>query len=329
MTSPKIVIGIPTFNGSWRLGNLLKSIWLRTPELATGEACVVVVDDGSPNVSETRKVIEEWKGKIPLDFVEHGTNRGISAGWNTASRFHSCEHVVLVNDDVIAPSANLDGGVSWLQPMVYVLQHSPGVGVVGPNWHAFIGDDVAKLLESRDSDKEVIPRDPVSKNPTPSRRDLEPCDPGRVMAPGGQCFAFRRSDFDAIDGFDEGFKSFFEESSFGTSMAAGRKDAASPQVLKPMIGVGLNWAQVFHMWSQTFNENPQLEAHERMRVSRTYYYQKWAVPGSFSNPFDYTNPTHLGSCPDVEIKFLRGVTGEKWRAVLRQDGACIEQRKDD
>lgn len=324
----KITIGIPTFNGAWRLSNLLKSIWLRTPELTSGEARVVIVDDGSPNIEQTRKVIAEWKDKIPLDFVEHGTNMGISAGWNTASRFHSSEIVVLANDDVIVPSANLDAGISWLRPMTHVLEHSPGVGVVGPNWHAFVADDVAKLLESRDSDREVVPRDPVSKAPTPSRRDLEPCDPGRVMAPGGQLFAFRRSDFDLIEGFDEGFKSFFEESSYGTSMAAGRKDAASPQVLKPMIGVGLNWSQAWHMWSQTFKENPQLEADERMRVSRTRYYQKWAVPGSFGNPFDYTNPTHLGSIGEVEIKFLRGISGEKWRAVFRQDGACINQQKD-
>jgi len=327
MTSLRVVIGVPTFNGSWRLGNLLKSIWLRTPELGRGEARVVVVDDGSPTVEQTRKVIEEWRGKIPLDYVEHGTNRGISAGWNTVSRMHESEYVVLANDDVVVPSANLPV-VSWLDPMLHVLENSPGVGVVGPNWHAFTADDVPKLLESRDSDKEVVPRDPVSKAPTPSRRDLEPCDPGRVMAPGGQLFAFRRADFDAIGGFDEGFKSFFEESSLGTSMCAGRRSGSEPQTFKPMIGVGLNWAQPFHMWSQTFKENPQLDADERMRASRTHYYQKWCVPGHYSNPFDYTNPTFLGSIGDVEIKFLRGVTGERWRAVLRQDGACVDQRRD-
>jgi hypothetical protein len=324
-----IILGISSYNGSWRLNNLLKSLWLRTPELERGEARVVVVDDGSPNVQATRDVIAEWRDKMPLDFQEHGSNRGIPAGWNTASRFHADARVViLLNDDVIVSSASLPE-ISWLAPLVYVLDNSPGVGVVGPNWHAFTGDDVASLLADRDSDRNVVPRDPVSKQPTPSRRDLEPCDPGRVMAPGGQLFAFRKSDFDAIGGFDEGFKSFFEESSFGTSMAAGRADAGSPQVIDKKIGVGLNWPQCWHMWAQTFNENPHLEAHERMRVSRTHYYQKWQVPGSFNNPFDYTNPTHLGSCPDVPIKFLRGTTGEKWKAILRQDGACIEQQKDE
>jgi len=299
-----ITIGIPTYSGAWRLGNLLKSLSLRTPELAAGQARVVVVDDGSPLPQETRRVVGEWKAKMPLTLVEHGRNRGISAGWNTSSRHHSdCEHVVLVNDDVIVPS----GG--WLEAFMHVLRNSPDVGVVGANWHAFIADDVAKLLESADSDRQVVPRDPGSKQCVPSRRDLEPCPPGRVMAPGGQLFAFRKSDFDAIGGFDETYKSMYEESCFGTSMAAHRKK----------IGVQLNWPFNWHMWSETFRTRPELKAEQRLSDSRQHYRRKWQVPDGV-HEFEYTNPKYLGAIGDVAVKFLRGPDNKPSEGVLRQTG---------
>jgi len=301
-----ITIGIPTYNGAWRLDNLLKSIHMRTPELSRGEARVVVVDDGSPVVEMTRMVIKRWQGwGMPLDYVEHGRNRGISAGWNSATRHHDCEYAVLINDDVVV-------SLRWLESLLYVLRHSPQAGVVGQNWHAFIAEDVPKLLESPDSDQQVVPRDPVSKEAKPERRDIESCNPGRVMAPTGQLFGFRRADYEAIGGFDETFKSFYEESSFGCSMAAVCKK----------IGVQLNWVQCWHMWSQSFSQNPALQAEHRLNESRAYYRQKWQVPDGV-HEFDYTNPKHLGAIGDVEVKFLRGPDGTPAEGTLRQDGAFI------
>lgn len=301
-----ITIGIPTYSGAWRLGNLLKSLAMRTPELKNGQARVVVADDGSPDVQETRRVVNEWMSTMPLSFVEHGNNRGISAGWNTTTRHHpDCEYVVLINDDVIVPSGD------WLRALIYVLSNSPDVGVVGANWHAFIAEDVAKLLESEVSDRDVAPRDPATKVQDPKRRELEPCNPGRVMAPTGQLFGFRKSDFDAIGGFDEAYKSMYEESCFGTSMAASRKK----------IGVQLNWPFNWHMWSETFRTRPELHGSKRMERSREHYRRKWGVPDGVKQEFDYTNPKHLGAIGDVAVKFLRGPNSAPSAGVLRQDGA--------
>lgn len=280
-----ITIGIPTYNGSWRLNNLLRSIYLRTPELASGNVHVVVVDDGS-TVHDTRIVVDEWAKRIPITLIDHGKNLGISAGWNTATRARACDYAVLINDDVIVSN-------SWLRSLIYVLDNSPGVGCVGQNWSAFLAEDVEKLLESEISDLSVIPRDPVTKVPTPGRRDFEVCAPARVMAAGGQLFGFRRSDFDAIGGFDEKYKSFYEESCFGTSMAQ-----------RGLISCQINWPFNWHMWSATFGANPELKASERMAASRAHYRQKWTVPEGV-HEFEYTNPKYLGAIGDVEVQFLR------------------------
>lgn len=305
----KINIGITTYNGATRLTWLLKSIALRTPEIQNGEATITVVDDGSPRVSETRDVVS--KSELPIRFIEHESNRGISAGWNTAARATDALIDVLINDDVIVSSG-------WLQPLVHILEHSPNVGVVGQSWHAFLPEDVPGLLRDPTSDRDVIPRDPVTKSQESERRTrYEDTWPGRVMAPTGQLFAFRRTDFETIGGFDEAYKSFFEESCFGTAMAAKLKK----------IGIQTTWPFNYHLWSATFSSSPELNASTRMESSRDHYRRKWNIPEHLARgrEFDHTNPTHLGSIGDVEIGFLR--KDGAWRGVLRQDGAFINGEK--
>jgi GT2 family glycosyltransferase len=306
-----ITIGIPTYNGARRLGWLLSSIAMRTPEILTGEARVVVVDDGSPEKAAVEGTVRSHQGQIPIEFIRHDHNRGISAGWNACSRALQTPYVVLANDDVIVSK-------DWLRPIVHVLEHSPKAGVVGQSWHAFVAEDVPGLLKSEHSDSEVLPRDPGTKAQDPSRRSRhENTDPGRVMCPTGQLFGFRRSDFDAIGGFDERMLSFYEESSFGTEMAA-----------RGLIGVQTNWPFCWHMWSQTFATNPELGAGARMEQSRSIYRERWKVPDSFKrgDEFSYTNPKYLGAIPDVEIEFLRR-GNEVWRGVLRTDGAFVDGRR--
>lgn len=304
---PKTTIGIASYNGGERLGWLLKSIAMRTPELATGDVRIVVVDDGSPLVGATVAAFRSWEAKLPIDLVQHDKNRGISAGWNTAARHHDCQYVVEANDDVIVSSG-------WLAPLIYPLEHSPQVGMVGQQWHAFTPEDVPQLLAGPTSDADVVPRDPGTKAQDAMRRTTyEDTWPGRVMAPTGQLFAFRRADFDAIGGFDEAYHSFYEESDFGTAMAA-----------RGLIGVQTTAPFCWHQWSATFSANPELQASARMAASRTHYRAKWGVPDGV-HEFDYTNPKHLGAIGDVEVRFLRR-GGVPWRGVLRTDGAFVDGR---
>lgn len=301
----KTVIGITTYNGAYRLDHLLHSLSMRTK---FDDAVVAVVDDGSPRANVTRQVVEKWQNKLPIRYHEHGTNRGISAGWNTVSRSMDADYVVLINDDVIVSKG-------WLEPLVYVLEHSPQVGVVGQSWHAFTEEDIPGLLADVDSDRGVIPREPVSKERRPERRMMfEDTNPGRVMCPTGQLFAFRRKDFDAIGGFDERMRSFFEESNFGTEMAA-----------RGMIGVQINWPFSWHMWSKTFSENPELQAGVRMEQSRDIYRERWQIPASVprGEEFSFTNPKYLGAIGDVPIEFLRRDGPAK--GILRCDGAFVSE----
>lgn len=297
---PRVTIGIPTYNGAERLAWLLRSIALRTAKHLDYQ--VVVVDDGTPDASAILRTVSLYGdlGHYGARLIRHEGNRGISAGWNTATRSDDADVVVLLNDDVIVPT----GG--WLEAFLLALEENPLVGTVGLNWHAFLPVDAPALVESTSSDLRVTPRDPGSKAHAPERRDYEAHPPGRVMCATGQAFAFRRADFDALGGFDEGFRSFFEESDFGTRMA---RDLGK-------IGLQLNWPMCWHLWSATFGANPELRAGERMAASRRRYIEKFAVPEAFHGdvpgPFDYTNPRWLGMIGPVTVKYLRkeGGVGE-------------------
>lgn len=300
---PEVAIGVTTYNGASRAGNLFHSIGQRTPKSIDWQ--VVLVDDGSPNVHQTRELAKLWKDSLRLTYIEHGRNRGISAGWNTAARALDCKYVVLINDDVIVSKG-------WLESLVFALEHSPQVGVVGMSWHAFVLGDVHQLIKEPDSDLYAAPRDPLSKVEDLNRRGFEDCNPGRVMAPTGQLFAFRRADFDRLGGFDENYLSFYEETDFGTALARDGK-----------IGLQINWPHCWHMWSATFTASPELQAEQRRLASHTHYCKKWNIPGEFFNhPFDFTNPTYLGAVGDVPVEFLKK-DGSVGRGVLRKDGAYI------
>ncbi len=305
----RITIGITTYNGAARVEQLLQSIKLRTTTNdLDNNIDIILVDDGSPNPLQTKQVFDAWSAILPISYIEHKQNLGISAGWNTASRAKNNEYVILVNDDVIVSSG------SWIDAMIHPLKNSTGIGGVGVNWHAFLDEDVDSLLASETSDRDVVPRDPGSKAKTPERRNYEECGPGRVMCPSGQLFAFRRSDFDAIGGFDEKYKSFFEESDFFTAIAA----------KLGKIGMQINWPMCWHRWSATFGTNPELMAGQRMAASRKWYIEKWNVPpkfhGDIPGPFDYTNPTYLGAIGDITVSFLKR-DGTYGTGILCQDGS--------
>jgi hypothetical protein len=89
--------------------------------------------------------------------------------------------------------------------------------------------------------------------------------------------------------------------------------------------VQVNHPHTYHMWSQTFNENPELDSSTRMAESRAYYRRKWNVPDNMLE-FDYTNPKYLGAIGDVDVHFLRK-DGSAWKGVLRRDGAFVDGEK--
>lgn len=279
----KWMIGIITYKGAHRVANLLESIkkfgglGSRVP--------IVLVDDGSPDPLPAHQVVSQYD----LSIVCHNENRGISAAWNTATRYLDSRYVCLLNDDIlVAPN--------WLECMDFFLENNPVAGSVSWPFYFINGSvDVSLVLDSK-GDPPRIPRDPITKEPCEDWTDGQiNARPGSLMCPAGSCFAFSREMFDLAGGFDEEMRSFHEESHFGTTLAV----LGHPSF-------GLPFPMLYHIWSATFSASPELKAHERMVHSRALYCKHWNVPPEFhENPFEYTHPLVMGQINPTQVTWLR------------------------
>lgn len=220
----KIAIGAPTYNSVERLQNLLTSIEYYTTDFKKDvDYKIVILDDGTPEPNfGKRREVAEMALRFGVDFIQHEKNEGIPASWNSLSRYYSSDIIVLFNDDIQVCDP------SWLKCAIYALESNEKIASVG---------------------FPLIHMDPITK----MRRmdiDLPNIDgfPGKVGAPVGAAFSFKRSIFDTVEGFDsESLTSFYEETMFGFKIAE-----------KGFYSIMLPFPPVQHFGSQTFAQNFEL-----------------------------------------------------------------------
>lgn len=221
----KISIGIPTYNDSARVSNVLTSIFLYTP--TSYDFKVVVLDDGTPDkekLNELQAVCDSFC--VPL--IKNDTNKGIPTSWNNLTKhYDDCDIQVLFNDDICINNSH------WLDSIVYFFDNNKDVGSIG--WNLMQID---------------------SKTGNPDKQYSAPnldVPAGRVGSPVGCSFAFLREHWKAIKqpdgsiGFWESLKSFYEETDFGFEEA--KRGWLSYHVPYPIME---------HWGSQTFANNREL-----------------------------------------------------------------------
>lgn len=273
-------VGIITYSGAHRVRSLVRSI--KKWEDDENSCHIVLVDDGSPNPQPSRDVAKEFE----LQLVEHGNNRGIAAAWNTCVRSLDTPYVVLLNDDILVTR-------DWLRCMRFFLENNPQAASASWPFHFITEADVPIILQSPEPVR--ISRDPITKEPVEDRTDAQiNSSPGAIMCVAGCCFGFRREMFELAGGFDERYISFHEESDFGTTLAA-----------RGYSSFGLPYPLLYHIWSATFGDNPELQPSERMVQSRKRYCEKWGVPLELhDDPFKYTHPKYMSKIEPIIIKWL-------------------------
>lgn len=200
----KVSIGVPTYNGAERLDYLLQSIKHFDEGILF---YLVVLDDGTPPDGARR--IKGVCSRHGVRLIEHDENMGIAKSWNDLTKYYESDITVLINDDVIVAK-------DWLKSMAFFLENNV-CGSVSLPFYFIEPQDASHVLRGED----VTPRDPLTKQPAPHKRTeiREDMTCGVLMCPAGNVFAFKREMYDLVGGFDERFKSFFEESDFGTKLA--------------------------------------------------------------------------------------------------------------
>ena len=273
-----VLIGINTYKGASRVDACVQSIHKHT----TGDYEIVLCDDGSPDRGEALRIVAN---RHRCDVICHYKNRGIPAAWNTLMKSRDYPIKVILNDDILVTRG-------WLKHMVYFLKNNPkAAGVSWPLYFTVFGD-YPRILAS---DPSVMPRDPLTKVEKPEYRTQGwGARPGKIMCMSGCAFAMTNEMWKKVGEFDETFLSFHEESDWGTRAAA-----------MGLASYGLSYPAVWHIWSQTFGDSPELNSHWRMKDSRAKYCTKWNIPEKYwGNPFEYMNPKLMPQIPPNEVRWL-------------------------
>lgn len=166
------------------------------PGLADVEIVYVLDSPEQAEYLEGRLRGEHLIYRTPLTMVVHASNLGFAAAVNTGARVAAGTDLVFLNSDVIPERAG------WLDPLLAALDR-PGIGAAGSQL-LYLDDSLqfAGLYFDRDADGVWFNRHIAKGFP----RGHPAANVAReVPALSGACLAVRRSVFERVGGFDEGF----------------------------------------------------------------------------------------------------------------------------
>jgi GT2 family glycosyltransferase len=311
----RIKIGISAYKDRGHIPLLLQSLDWYT--FINEPVDVVVCDDGSPE--EYKKATREACAQFGAHFIEHETNRGIPAVWNTLARSLDdvAEIIVILNNDLLMPP-------HWLNVAVHFLdanKDNPHVGSCYWNPVNQVPIDAMRGFLPNLSHTSYVAQDALTglerqfdAHDTVKARTGQGQGLGRVMCPCGCGFAFTKAVFQHVGEFDERLTSFHEESDWGTRCAS-----------KGRASFGFAYPRPYHGVSATFSANPELHASVRMTASRKLYRKMWEVPAhvSINDYFQYVNNRFMPSIPKTKLKYLRPDYDAPAQTYTRYDGATI------
>jgi len=226
---------------------------------------VTVVDNAAGD-----DVAERAAAEAEVTFLPAGRNGGYGAGANLGAANGTADWILISNADiVVSPGA--------IAALVAVGESDPSIGAVGPRVCEIDGTTYPSarplptlvLGAGHAIFGKVWPGNPWSKR---YRIDLHPLG-GEVEAGwlSGACLLVRRTAWEAVGGFDEGYFMFFEDVELGRSLAAaGYRSVWTPK------------ASVVHLGGHSYRSDPapMLEAHHasaRRYVGRVYPHW-WQAP---------------------------------------------------
>lgn len=261
---PKILLGVPTYNGAHRVDWLLQSISMKTGKHIDYK--IVICDDSGnkEHQEKTRSVVDKWSSNLPISLLINDKNMGVAKSWNRIIRSEDSQYAILINDDIIVIK-------NWLENIVYFLDNNPDAGAV---CYDFI------RIDERDT--------PFFLN-----LDINDCYdnmsiyPIRQMDAIGCLFGFKREMYDMIGGFDENYSTNFEETDFFTNLAS----RGYPVYI-------LQCPKILHVYSATFKTSPELDYRNRFKMSEQYYIKKWN-----GDKID-TSSRYMSKIPFQKIKWI-------------------------
>ncbi|MBX3193998.1 MAG: glycosyltransferase family 2 protein [Microbacteriaceae bacterium] len=215
-------VGIVTV--AYRSGRVLPAFLDSVPGAASGPLRVVVVDN-DPSRGDARRLAEaSGAGYVPLP-SNPGYGGAVNAG---VAALPGVEWILVSNPDVVLGEGVVDA-------LLARAETDTGIGAVGPAVHNPDGSvyPSARAVPSlRTGVGHALFANLWQRNPWTQayRRETDPSDQTRDAGwLSGSCLLVRRSAFDEIGGFDEGYFMYFEDVDLGYRLGkAGYRNVYEP-----------------------------------------------------------------------------------------------------
>jgi GT2 family glycosyltransferase len=207
---------------------------------------------------------------LPVERIDPGTNLGYAGGVNLGMTRTTAELVVLMNPDVLVVPGCLPALLAELRA---------GAAVAGPRFYWDRGrrlvqppaelrtrrEELLGLLARKSSRWAALARRRWRRH---ARRHWEARTPLSSHALSGSLLALRRSAWEAVGPFDEGFRLYFEETDW--LLRAKRQGLAGRYVPA---------AEAIHLYSQSADREPRAEGwfEDSARRFRRRHYGAWFV----------------------------------------------------
>jgi GT2 family glycosyltransferase len=286
---------IPVFNRA----ELTEQCLVKLAEVTEGVTFeVILVDNASSD--GTAAFLATLGGDVQV--IRNAENLGFAAACNQGARAARGRHLVFLNNDTVP----LPG---WLTPLVAELDADPTVAVVGSKLLFADGTlQHAGVVFSRELPLPYHPfyRAPATLPAANHRRELQ--------CVTGACMAVRRSVFEAIGGFDEGYRNGYEDVDFCLQV----RERGGRVIYQPQ-------STLYHLESQT----PGRKTHDRANGLRLM--ERWSARWSRIGDEDVVlvpEGWSVRATENPEEKSIVHVTDpaerRRWDAVARAQRALLD-----
>ena len=249
-----ITVIVVNFNSGHRLGNCLTRLSQAVSRLGEQLAVkVLVVDNGSRDDS-AKRVEPVFNAIENFEFITNEQNLGFSGAINLGAKHCPGDAFLVLNPDIEIPAKSISilmndldnySSLGAVSPVLVDVEDNPQLGFTARSFPT-LGSTLAELFYLHRlwpsnpwtsrltlNDDEFVVRLLKGEAPIPTRPNESPEKPLLVDQPAGAAILIRRTAFDSISGFDEGFSpAWFEDVDFCKRLRdAGWLAAVSPAAL--------------------------------------------------------------------------------------------------
>lgn len=206
--------------------------FFRTLRDSTVSPLLILLADNKPREDSPTK---ELARQFAVDYLPMKSNRGYGGAVNAAAQIlpPSVDWILICNPD-------LTFGVRSLDVLVNRGDSEPDAGAIGPAIHTAEGAvyPSARAIPSlRTGVGHALFANVWKKNPWTAAYRNESVEQGKVGWLSGACLLVRRTAFDQIGGFDEGFFMYFEDVDLGYRLGkAGFRNLYEPNAVVTHTG---------------------------------------------------------------------------------------------